>query len=521
MIKLIKLLPLLFILTSAIGQEISSRVVEINEYFATDEYRSFINVGNHSFVLTEDVTTQRQPPFRFLLRKHDKRMRNIHQKSLDIRYSDSVAIQKLGSKLAVILYVRNVGRSESYVLIKTLNTDNLKFDKKTTTIPLQYGNEIRSQFEAYELNNSNLLIKYKTKNEETNQITESGFYFYDKDLDLLNNSKQLEISKILIENSYGFQSDTNNSLFFLTHRTDSTISKKSHYLFALNNLLNNMLKKEIKIESNKINSIKLQFNQNNKLIVGGFYEEQIDESRDATGSFLFIIDPVEFTTERSFNKIFANSLFLYGESNFIKNSIKQKVKNKEDIGVDENFKVFDISIKTNGDIILIGQQFTFNQHTKKNKKGIERKKYIIENGNLLIVTFKPNGKYKTSYKIRKNQKLITTLPRNASMFPYFAYKEVNNDLYFIYSDNKNNHIPKSDSLYNYSVGKSEGVIAVYKLSNEGVFTKSIILPNKKFNGIPALGYSTNLSYYKMSFLTRVSGGIHEAIILDFEEKDKR
>lgn len=515
----IKLFPIIFIVSISFGQTITSEIIETSDaYFAEDQYRKVVNVNDHNFVLAECVI-DKPTICRYLLYQYDKHMNFKHVRCLDVsemKGSKVLSIQKLDDKLVIVYYVKDNINKKASLVIKLWIPERRKFNKEQVLIPLIYSKELEAHIESFELNNMNLVVNYRTYDGVDKKQVENGFRYYNQKLELINESKQLKNS---FDNFYSFQTDTNNSLYFLSNFYDSAHNKKDFCLIVINNRSNVILKKRIEFSSENMLDVKLKVNPNQKIVLAGFYEKPINSYSDRTGIFLFLLNPNTLVVEKSFKKLISTRLLTHKESKPIKQEVRKNIKEKKDIGIDENYRVFDIIIKNNEELVIVGNQFTYEEQTRKNKRGIYRTKYIINNGNILLFSFTSNGRYKSEVKIRKQQYLKTVLPRNASMYPYFACKEVDNNIYIMYSDHINNHNSKSDSLYNYNISRKLGVITVYKLSNRGTLTKSMVLRNKEFKGFPALAYYADMSYYKWFFVTFGKQGLREAVILDFEQEN--
>lgn len=421
------------------------------------------------------------------LQKYDREMNLKQSEKISFENMQRVPsfgyVQQISDRIVLFAQVYDHENREETIVVQEADPESLQAAGGLKTV-LEIASERPGYFSFYSSpdNSKTLLIYEKAGNIQENKalnlfvLDENLKVVWEKEACLSEKNKIFSLEKSLVDNE--------GNVYLL-----STISKeerktkregKPDYQYHLvsykesGTLVNEYV---VQLQGKFLTDIQIVVNDRQDITGGGFYSGK--NSWHIEGSYFFMIDGHS-------NELLTKSVKEFPE-NFMNQDLPDLVRGSKNTTALKyhNFRLSDILLRTDGSVLMVGEQYVVTTRTRTGRKWSSKPKtsYHYEYRDIILVNINNEGEIDRLDKISKNQHSVD----DGGFYSSFALSMMNDNAFFVY-----NRFPEADKALKAASDRKEAVAVMVKVDKDGNQTKREIseLKNENITLMPKSGKMT-------------------------------
>lgn len=455
---LIFLLVVFFIETNA--QQTKSEVVwgPLQKESRKSNFDAVIGYDASGIYITKVTRTRTYEVSEVSVVRYDSKMKPSKAVTLNLTFQNKDLVYEFAIQLNGVIYIyssfENHKLNKKFLFVQSLNKNTLQVNqdlKKIAEIGLVGKGQNNSGYFGSSIStDSTKLLVYYSLPYVKGSNDKFGVSVFDNNMTpLWNQIFELPYRDELFE-VVDYEIDNNGDFYLLSRvypekRKGFTRAgqKYKYVILTFFDKGEKSMEYPVDVEGKFINEMNIAISEQNDIICAGFYSTSVNNN--ITGSFfLKINNKSNSIVEKKFNP-FGIDFLTQDLTDRQEKKVKKKAEKGKDIAMFE-YDLRDLIIKSDGGIVLIGEQYYVNvyttTYTTANGGMHTTTNYEYHYNDIIVVNIKPSGDLEWAEKIPKRQ--VST--NDHGYYSSFTLAVVGSKLFFVYNDNPKNLKYKNDGV---------------------------------------------------------------------------
>lgn len=437
----------------------------------------------------------------------DHNLRLVNSTETDIKYfSFWTTVQQNQFQFAEILdgrvfifYANQKTVKEFSLYARELDVDKMRLSREEIKIA-DFNKRDRKDLGtidyALSQDRSKVLVyfsEYVKLNRKRNTYTE--LVMMDNELNVLWNTEYLDDKEEKYKEYKSYEVNNEGEVFVLKKTFDSNrrkvLGNEINYSFSLIKFDAAgafVLEKGLELPNNHVKDIQIKHNDQDELICAGFYSER--DGNNADGIYFAKFQSDNLTSKITKIEPFSVEFIADGKSRWVERRSARRDRKGKRVEL-ENLKVRDFVLRSDGGVLLIGEEYEVKEWDEGEREYTEFQEYKYYD--IMVININSQGSIDWAKKIYKRQELMLEERQDTDGAFFTAMKTIDNvvgmardgflsythcvvgdKIYFIYNDHRENFDGRPGGDYLLAPDDIYSICAISSIDINGEITKEAL-----------------------------------------------